>query len=155
MYFETRIHSLLPVSSAEEAANLIKGGSVMAYQVPCWKSSCDPTMTIFAVPDGFNDSLEELAILRKADNGIKYSFVESLTNAWMTADQLKSSLKECEITEVLGETNLIVGKASGQETAWFTCGCCGSNFKGNVSEQLSFDQDAGYGICQSCEHFYK
>jgi hypothetical protein len=35
---------------------------------------------------------------------------------------------------------------------WLTCGCCGMDFK-VWPEYADQDQDAGYGICMSCQGF--
>lgn len=40
-------------------------------------------------------------------------------------------------------------------TSYFHCGCCGDFFKSTYAAQEPFGQDAGYGICSKCEHWYK
>ena len=40
-------------------------------------------------------------------------------------------------------------------TSYFSCGCCGNMFKSTYDKQEPFGQDAGYGICDRCEHYYK
>jgi len=37
-----------------------------------------------------------------------------------------------------------------EKQVFFTCGCCGIGFKSTIAEQVKFDQDSGFGICDSC-----
>ncbi len=159
MYYESRVHEVISTSDAYDAARKIKNGTFHSYQVATWTSK-DRQYQFFAVPDGHLDNpLLELAILRKeiakAHSG--YQQVESITNGWIESPEvLAKYLIEAETSEwiMAGNAQLIVGKPKGDETANFTCGCCGSWFEGNVKDQLKFDQDAGYGICNDCKRYY-
>ncbi|MBO9681964.1 MAG: hypothetical protein J7502_04745 [Flavisolibacter sp.] len=155
MYYEARTHEIIEVQNALQAAIRIKSGQLQTYQVMKWKSK-DGKFFMYAVPDGHLDTmLLELAILRQKIDIVNspYLQVESITNGWIKgAETLAKYLEEAESSTLIMKSNaqLIVGKPKGHERAWFTCGCCGNYFYGNVQEQQKFDQDAGYGICTNC-----
>lgn len=159
MYYETKVHKLIEVKSASEAAEKIKSQDWHSYQAIAWpakKENC----TILAVCDGHVDNPKlELAILIKDNKTESYTQIESITNGWIeTADELEQYLVNAEnepMTVLWSPAQLIVDKPTGSEIATFTCGCCDSSFKGNIKYQLSFDQDSGYGICRKCERYYK
>ena len=159
MYYEARVHEILEVKDPEAAANLFKSGTLHSYQVPCWISK-DGLYKIYAVPDAHIDKPDfELAILRRslANEEAPLQQVESITNGWIdSAAKLAVTLLEAETSNIVMNSNatLIVGKPTGTEVARFECGCCGEFFDGNVKEQLKFDQDAGYGICDGCKRYY-
>lgn len=45
----------------------------------------------------------------------------------------------------------MLGKDGNMRThQWFTCGCCGSGFRGDINEQREYDQDTDFGFCESC-----
>jgi len=158
MYYEARVHQIVEVASAADAAEKIKSCLIHSYQVAKWLSR-DGQYFIYAVPDGhIDDMLLELAILRQpvGQENAPYQQVESITNGWIKeAKTLGKYLEEAESSTLVmnGNAQLIVGKPNGNETAWFTCGCCGNSFHGNVTAQLAFDQDAGYGICPDCQRW--
>jgi hypothetical protein len=152
MYFESISHQLRNVSNACEAAMLIKSGEALSYEAICWTSE---NGTFLAVSDSHIDdsSFAETAILMK--DGEQYRQVESITVAWIddVAD-LENYFSKSE-TDILdmGIVSLIIGEPTDQ-TANFECGCCGCGFVSSVKYQLTFDQDAGYGICTACEKYY-
>ncbi|MCH5685469.1 hypothetical protein LWM68_15115 [Niabella sp. W65] len=156
MYYEARTHEIVEVTNAVEAAIKIKSGKIYTYQVMKWISR-NGKFFMYAVPDGHLDNmLLELAILRQEinQNEPRYQQIESITNGWIDdAYTLGKYLEESESSDFIMSTNaqLIIGRPKGHEMAWFTCGCCGNSFLGNVQEQIEFDQDAGYGICDSCQ----
>lgn len=155
MYYEARTHEIVEVTNAMEAAIKIKSGSIQTYQVMKWTSN-DGKYFMYAVPDGHIDNmLLELAILRQEIHSINanYQQVESITNGWIdNIDILGKYLQESETSNfiMIKNAQLITGNPQGHEKAWFTCGCCGTSFLANVKEQIKFDQDAGYGICDRC-----
>lgn len=159
MYYESRVHEVINMEDAYDAAEKIKNGTIRSYQVAAWPGK-DKQYQFFAVPDGHIDNpMLELAILRKeiANSDSPYQQVESITNGWIESPEvLGKYLIEAEVSEwiMASNTQLIVGSPKGNETANFTCGCCGSWFEGNVKNQLKFDQDAGYGICNNCKMYY-
>ena len=160
MYYESRVHEVISTEGAYDAALKIKNGTIHGHQVATWTGE-DKQYQFYAVPDGHIDNpLLELAILRKeitnADSG--YQQVESITNGWIESPEMLSKyLLEAETSEWIMASNaqLLTGSPKGNETANFTCGCCGSWFKDNIKYQLEFGQDSGYGICKGCERYYK
>lgn len=158
MYYESRTHEIVEVTNALDAAIKIKDGTVQTYQVTKWPSQ-DGKYFMYAVPDGHIDNMMlELAILRQDSNAADAPLqqVESITNGWIdNAQVLAYYLQEAESSDLLMQRNaqLIIGSPKGHETASFICGCCGNSFVGNVKEQLEFDQDAGYGICERCNNW--
>lgn len=156
MYFETITHELVMVSNAREAAEGIKSKRFVHYQVPSWNHN---GVQWFIVSDTHADdsAFGESAIIVHAHG--HYIQVESFTIAWMKdIDQLVSDLENLydETTwPIKKPVNLILDIIEGTEMAQFDCGCCGTRFKGNVKEQLEYGQDAGFGICDNCNHNYK
>lgn len=151
MYYETREHELVPVKDANEAATLIKEGKFQTYQALIWKVS--ETESRIVVADGHVDEpFVELAVIKETTDG-DYLQIETITNAWVeTAEELAKSFNEANYP--MGKANLTIGKAEPSREVWFTCGCCGTGFKGILAYQLKFDQDNGYGICKGCEKYY-
>jgi hypothetical protein len=151
MYYESIPQEIRKTSSAFEAAELARSGKVHANVALEWISK---NGTFLAISDVHVDDppFAETAILKKTDNG--YIQVESITVAWI------NSLKETQLSFERSENSLlsipanpIIGKPTNQ-SAWFTCGCCGEGFKDVVKEQLKFDQDQGFGICKPCQHYH-
>jgi hypothetical protein len=152
MYFEPRTHELVSVSSAHEAAEKIKDGTIKSYQVATWPTHNDPTVFMYAVPDGHLDNMMlELAMLRKSVNEKQFLQVESITNGWI--DSIKG-LADCLLNSetandpiFIKPVQIIFGQPEGHEIATFECSCCGESFRDNVKKQLAYDQDSGYGVC--------
>lgn len=155
MFYESRTHELLQVSSPLEAAQKIKNHDVSGYQVLAYQIDGS---TYLAVNDAHIDdsNFAETAVLKQLEDGT-YLQIESITAAWIkTAEQLAQYFADAAKEPCLPhKANIIIGKPKGNETAYFTCGCCGEGFRGNVKAQLEFDQDAGYGICPNCEQYYR
>jgi hypothetical protein len=155
MYYQSRVYVLVQAKNACDAARKIKSREIQTNEVLSWKSR-NGEFQMYAVPDGHLDEMMcELAILRKpiAADSINYQQIESITNAWIEgAHALGKCLEEAETSDLIMQRNaqLIIDKPKGDEMASSTCGCCGAWFKGNVQEQLKFDQDAGYGLCDNC-----
>ena len=158
MYYEARIHEIIEVANAFDAAEKIKSEQIRTNQVMMWTSR-DGQFLMYAVPDGHIDNmLLELAILRKTiqKDDAPYQQVESITNGWINdAETLCKYMEEAELSDIIMKsyTQLIIGQPKGNEVAWFSCGCCGTSFKDNVLAQLAFNQDAGYGICPKCQQW--
>jgi len=159
MYYESRVHEIISTEDAFDAATKIKNGEIRGHQVVTWLG-IDKQYQFFAVPDGHIDNpMLELAILRKeaSKQDSPYQQVESITNGWIESpNELGKYFLDAEVSELIMTNNaqLIVGSPKGNETASFTCGCCGTCFEANVKDQLKFDQDAGYGICSDCKKYY-
>ena len=154
MYYEARTHQLLPVANAMEAADKIRMGECKWYQVPTFTVP-ETGQNVHIVCDGWIDNPKlELAVLMPI-NG-KLMQIESLTNGWMNSSEelADSIIQAINEPQIMCEAKLIVGEPKGNETAWFDCGCCGTDFKGNVKEQERYGQDAGYGICPKCVKYY-
>ena len=159
MYYESRVHEVVETKDAFDAAMKIKNGTIRSYQVVAWLGQRSQ-YRFYAIPDGHIDNpMLELAILRKdiCKSASPYQQVESITNGWIKSpEELGKYFTEAENSELLmvSDAQLIVDAPKGHEAANFTCGCCGAWFKGNVKDQLRFDQDAGYGICNNCAKYY-
>ena len=153
MFFEARTHEIVPVADAMAAARFVKekGENVWNYQCPEFKVG-DKTIVIVNDASIHDSDFAEVAVLCRNDDG-SYDQIESITVGWIkTVEEVeKTFLEAAETPYPMGKRTLIVGKPKGDETAWFTCGCCGTGFKGNVKHQQKFDQDAGYGYCPRCE----
>ena len=149
MYYEAIEHELKQVASAEEAAKMIKEGTALSYWALEWTNE---NGTFLAVSDAHidDDPFAETAMFQKRDN--EYFQIESITAAWCSEKDLKQTFLRTEKDQPINiEKDLIIGKATNQ-TAYFTCGCCGNCFYDLVSKQIKYDQDAGYGICDQCRN---
>jgi hypothetical protein len=154
MFYEARTHEALDVSDAQQAAKMIKAGTIYNYHIlrfPC------EGKTLLIVPDGSphaSDAHEEVAVLLQEADGLFQ--IESITAAWVKTDHELAQYFIGAVKEPCGrrKTDVIIGKPQGHETAQFECGCCGTVFTGVVQEQLAFDQDAGFGICNKCNQWY-
>jgi hypothetical protein len=96
------------------------------------------------------NGITELAIL-DIDNMTQ---IESLTIGWVKGDKLKSILECCDKPYSQLKTGLKINPdntITGQQKSYFTCGCCGTEFKSTYKIQAKFDQDMGYGICPDCK----
>jgi hypothetical protein len=153
MFFQSKIHKVVKVNDATEAANKIKSGDVLDYHALNWQNE---NGDFYAVSDAHIDDsyFAETAVLMK-ENGLFFQ-LESITAAWIdSACKLAQYFKNAETDRQFKlKVDLIIDEATNQ-IAWFTCGCCGTGFKDSVKYQLDFDQGAGYGICKDCEKYYK
>jgi hypothetical protein len=149
MYFEARTHQLRPVRDAHEAAKIVKEGPQVWSEVLTWQGK---THEMLCVADGhLNNMFLEVAMLRKEPDG-SYLQVESITAGWVNStEHLAKLFLQAETALPVKRVQLIIGEPQGHEQAWFTCGCCGNDFKDSVKKQIAFDQDAGYGICPRCQ----
>jgi len=152
MYYESIIHQLREVANSLEAATLIKNGKLFGYEALKWTS---PNGIFYAVNDAHIDdsTFGETAVIKEV-NG-QFIQVESITAAWIkTPEELAKSFEDAEINDFsISKASLIIGEVKNQ-TAFFTCGCCGERFHDLVKKQLQFNQDAGYGICSNCSKYY-
>lgn len=151
MYYEARIHEKLPMLDTKSAALAYRNSSE-SYQTPCFTID---TKTYYLVPDGHIDNVKaECAVLVEYNGEFKQ--IESITSAWVNSDEkfIEYINKAIVNPQKMGKANIVFDKPLGHEMATFECGCCGNQFKGNIQEQLEYDQDAGYGICISCSHWY-
>lgn len=148
MFYESRVHEILePVTGYEELAAAIENSR--SYQVCTIINNSGKKIGF--VPDGVIDSpFDELAVVNISDG----KQIESLTWAWVETNKAQA-LKDCaECTTVNMGPAHIPTSSQDNKQAYFTCGCCGNRFKSSIKEQVKFNQDAGYGICKSCEHYY-
>lgn len=151
MYFECVSHEVRQVESVAEAAKLAKSGNVPSYVALSWSSD---NGTFYAVSGAHIDdcAFGETAIIKQEPNG--FTQKESITVAWIkTVREVERCFAQSETSEHSRSVSFIIGKPTNQ-TANFTCGCCGENFRDSVKKQLTFDQDNGYGICGKCEQYY-
>lgn len=152
MYYESISHEIVQVADATEAANKIKTGKTLSHQALSWES---PNGRFYVVSDCHidSDAFAETAVLQEIDS--EFFQIESITAAWINSKQelARYFVNATKFPPINRKTQLIVGKPTNQ-TAFFTCGCCGNGFNSNVAYQLTFDQDNGYGICTNCEKYY-
>lgn len=153
MYYESIKHVTRKVSGAAEAAEIIDSHDALSYEALVWEGG---GRTLAAVADGgLNNPWAEVAVIRlDVDPPVQ---IESITFAWIDGlDNKIAELKSCEITEFkMGRTSLPLDGAGEDRIAGFICGCCGEWFTSTIREQERFDQDEGYGICESCENRYE
>ncbi|NCU33214.1 MAG: hypothetical protein EOM23_09860 [Candidatus Moranbacteria bacterium] len=154
MYYQTRVHRKKEVNGAMEAATLIKNQEAAGFDALTWKTQ---NGVFYAVSDSHIDdsNFAETALL--VEEGEKFYQIESITSGLIkTTEELAECFIESEVDfPIKREVNLIINSLTGDEKAYFTCGCCGNRFFDNVSYQLKFDQDTGYGICKKCDRYYK
>lgn len=151
MYYESKVHKVMEVESAESAARLIKIGNLNDYEALKWVNE---NGVFYAVDDTHADDrgFGEVAIIKE----IEFQFIqkESITAAWIdSVEKLAAHFKDAETSEFNRKTDLIIGKATTQ-IAMFECGCCGIGFRDNVAKQLEYDCDSGFGICPDCEQYH-
>lgn len=154
MSFETMCLQEKPVASFAEMAGFVKENQGGSYMVP--SLVLGDGRKVIAAPSYEFGSFFETALIVADTDGKTYQ-VESITAGWIkTSEELADYFEKGVAIPYYckSECNLIFGQPKGTETAYFTCGCCGSKFHGNVAKQLKFDQDSGYGICPRCEHYY-
>jgi hypothetical protein len=153
MYYESIPQKVTSVADATEAATRIKDCKVHSSETLCWTNS---NGKFYVVSDCHIDdsAFAETAVIQEIDS--EFFKIESITAAWIkTKEELARYFIEAETEPAIKrKTQLITAKPVNQ-MAFFECGCCGTSFKAHVAEQLKFDQDCGYGICPSCEHYYK
>jgi len=153
MFYESISHVITPVADAAEAATKIKQHTARSTEALCWQNT---NGKFYVVSDSHIDDspFAETAVLQEINS--EFFQIESITAAWIDTEKELAEYFETAMAEpaIKRKTQLIVGQPTNQFAA-FTCGCCGSRFRGNVKEQLEFDQDQGYGICSDCEQYYK
>ena len=157
MYYESRSYRLLTVANAAKAAVMVKTGRAQTFEGLVWKNAKGQRVVL--VDDSHIDSSWlEVAILN-LDLGLQ---VESITTGWMKKiGELREALLECqdydasdpEMTWIRPATLNIEGSGD-DRPAWFSCGCCGEDFRSTLRQQRPFDQDDGHGICQACAPGY-
>ncbi len=151
MYYESIPHKITPVADATEAAAKIKEGKASSIEALSWTNE---NGKFYVVSDSHIDDspFAETAVLKEIDS--EFFQIDSITAAWI---HTKEELTTCFVDAannppIERKTQLIVGESTNQ-MAFISCGCCGNRFRGNVKEQLEFDQDNGYGICTNCKHY--
>ena len=154
MYYESRVHKLMPVSSSDFAAKLIKSGHTFGYEAISWTGS--DGKNYLAVNDASIDdkNFAETAVLL-CENG-NYFAIESITVPWESLKELRETFREVEKQPypVKMPTQLLIDAPDDTQRADFICGCCGESFNDLFKKQLTYDQDSGYGICPDCQKYY-
>ena len=145
MYYEARTHSEVKFENITQAVEAVKTGKVERSQVPTFPVA---KHKVYLVDDGhINDTrFAEVAVLVEWEASIGIIQIESITGKYLT----ENMILQAAATPPIQSVAQLVFTPTGKEDAWFVCGCCGEDFKGNVKKQLEFDQDAGYGICDGC-----
>ena len=154
MYYQAIVHEPKEFQTIEEAVSVIPNvSSYHALKIPL-----SDLVNLFIVNDAHIDdsSFSESAIILQKEDNLFYQ-IESLTKGKDNKHFIKM-IKDA-VTEYLTQnlkqpTQLILTQPTGKEKAWFNCGCCGDRFFDNVSDQLLYDQDNGYGICSACNRYY-
>lgn len=146
MYYEVIIHEKIEVNSIEEVSKLLTINKPESYKVINYKD-------LYFVNDAHIDdpSFSEVAVLRKINE--KYYQFESLSGSALFIEELQQMYYNLENYIFTKNVQLLFEKDP-KAYGWFTCGCCGCRFYGNVNIQLNYDQDNGYGICDECSTNY-
>ncbi len=153
MYYESREHEAMPVSSFLEAATIIKNQTP-----PVYKALCVPVAPIgtncYLVAD-FPHNWGETAVILEQDGA--FTQIESITDGWIETPELLAECFEASVNApaMKSRANLTIGSFPEGKIATFLCGCCGSYFKSVAKYQAQFGQDSSYGICAKCEKYYK
>jgi hypothetical protein len=153
MYFESRNHESVPVNGPAEAVKLIHSRRINVQQAPVWKSSKGNHRIALVDDSHIDDAWVEVALV----NLDTREQLESLTLAWRKteAEKLQLLLESLESDFVFRKDITCPMDGGAQDSlANFTCGCCDERFPSTIQAQRRFDQDAGYGICPSCEQRY-
>ena len=152
MYYETRVHKVKDFNTVGDIASAILFRSVAEYEA----LRCGNFM--FLSDSHIDDRIfSETAIVEVLPDG-KYRQVESITiHTKTTLEDLESTFIESTTPPLLnmGYVSVQIDSVKEGAKARFTCGCCGNRFTGIISDQLKFDQDTGYGICDDCSQYYK
>lgn len=152
MYYQSIRHVTRKVSGAAEAAEIIHNHGAQSFEALVWIGG---GRTLAAVSDGgLNYPWMEVAVIRiDCDPPTQ---IESITFGWMPdIDSKVAALKFCETCEFnMGRTSLPLDGAGEDRITGFTCGCCGRWFTSTIIDQERFDQDEGYGICETCDNRY-
>lgn len=152
MYYQSIKHVTRKVSGAAEAAEIIHNHGAQSFEALVWIGG---GRTLAAVADGGLDHpWMEIAVIRlDVDPPVQ---IDSITFAWIDGlDNKIAELKSCETTDFkMGRTSLPLDGAGEDRITGFTCGCCGEWFTSTIRAQERFDQDEGYGICETCDNRY-
>lgn len=150
MYYEGRVSQIVDVPEAALAETLRNPSMDIIYRTGKYGFANDASTC---------EGILELAILDLESN----TQIESLTMGWVPESGIagvqagvEAFRKCCNNPFSQRPTGLVFegDKVVRQPESWYTCGCCGESFKSTHSVQKKFDQDAGYGICGSCENWY-
>lgn len=143
MYYETIIHEKLTVDTLAEVSELLINKKPASYIAINWGN-------FYFVNDAHIDdpSFSEVAVLFEKDN--KYYQFESLSGMALIEEELNTIINEYLDNKYVDRLKHLLFEINDTVNAWFTCGCCSARFYSNVSHQLKFDQDNGYGICPKC-----
>ena len=149
MYFESRHNHIIdlsmdPIESQTMKIKTLPIGYAIKINNILWVNDESPSGT----------GIKEAAILYQFED--RYIQFESVTVDWCSEHKLQGYIKSYMDVEMLkqeyqiDECSTVLFNQSEAKT-WFDCGCCGTSFMSTRSYQSQFDQDAGYGLCSSCE----
>lgn len=155
MYYQSIVHRELAVDSVKMLLDLITGRNKEIQKTESYNALklIHGAHTFYFVNDAHIDdrSFTETAVILFLND--KFYQIESLTILETTEEDF--IIKSIEILpDKRSETQLLINNVPENAFANFTCGCCGQWFYGNVKQQLEYDQDNGYGICEKCENLY-
>jgi hypothetical protein len=149
MFYEGRIQTIKQFESLESMLSAIKAQFDYSI-VYCFQHNGQ--LLGLANDASSCEAITEAAVL----NLTTMKQTESVTLDWLKSDWLDYFSRLFNSEDFLSKTlpfsiagNKIVSEKP--RLAFFECGCCGSSFQSEYNYQLQFDQDAGYGICPSCE----
>lgn len=158
MFYESQVFKPRQAATVLEAAEMVKSGTAKNWEAVNFlvADQSGKAIPVYLVNDMdiHSSPFFETAVIIE-ENG-KFFQVESLTVGWMkSAEELAEYIQKAVDSPFMkSKADLNIGQPDAHKTANFTCGCCGSGFRGDVKKQLQFDQDTGYGICPKCETFY-
>lgn len=148
MYYETVIHEKLTVNTLTEVSELLINKKPACYKAINWDN-------FYFVNDAHIDDppFSEVAVLFKKEDDY-YQF-ESLSGTALEVDDLNMIINDYLNNKYVDRLKYLLFEKNDNVKAYFTCGCCGNRFYSNVSYQLKFNQDNGYGICPQCIKYYE
>lgn len=148
MYYETIIHEKLTVDTLAEVSELLINKKPACY-IAINRGN------FYFVNDAHIDDppFSEVAVLFEKDN--KYYQFESLSGTALKEEELNNIINEYLDNRYVDRLKHLLFEKNDTVNAWFTCGCCSDRFYSNVSYQLKFNQDNGYGICPRCSKYYE
>lgn len=150
MYYESRRHTKVEVSSARQAILRIEAGepcnSALVWRANGRTLCVVDDSSIHTMRSWFEVAVIDLRTMKQ---------IESITLGWCEDTKEKvNHLRECETTDFAmtgeGAVRLPLDGKGDEVESWFECGCCGEGFQSTIKKQEQFDQDTGFGICKSC-----
>jgi hypothetical protein len=147
MYFESRINNIATVATIEEAAERIKNTTDGFDGYRVMVNNIEYIFVNDNMVDGV-DRIKEVAVVDQTNGHV----IESITADWISSPKkLAQRFAEALADNKLQYNAKVPTCIEECKMAWFTCSCCGEQFRSNYQYQKQFDKDTGYGLCNDCE----